>query len=70
MSESTALERWVEQVASMTRPERIHWCDGSEQEYHNLVEGMLRDGTLIRLNQKSYPGCYLHRSDPTDVART
>ncbi len=70
MSEHIALERWVDQVAAMTRPERIHWCDGSEAEYHTLIEGMLRDGTLVRLNQKSYPGCYLHRSDPTDVART
>ncbi len=70
MSENAALERWVDQVARMTRPDRIHWCDGSEEEYHKLVEGMLRDGTLIRLNQNSYPGCYLHRSDPTDVART
>jgi phosphoenolpyruvate carboxykinase (GTP) len=54
----------------MTRPDRVHWCDGSDEEYHKLVEGMVRDGTLIRLNQKSYPGCYLHRSNPSDVART
>jgi phosphoenolpyruvate carboxykinase (GTP) len=70
MSEHTALQRWVDQVAAMTRPERIHWCDGSEAEHHTLIEGMLRDGTLVRLNQKNQPGCYLHRSDPTDVART
>ena len=70
MSEHTAVERWVNQVAAMTRPDRIHWCDGSEEEYQNLIEGMLRDGTLIRLNQKTYPGCYLHRSHPSDVART
>ncbi|MBM2836295.1 MAG: pckG, partial [candidate division NC10 bacterium] len=54
----------------MTRPDRIHWCDGSDEEYHRLIEGMVGDGTLIRLNQKSYPGCYLHRSNPSDVART
>ena len=70
MSDHTAVERWVNQVAAMTRPDRIHWCDGSEEEYQNLIEGMLRDGTLIRLNQRSYPGCYLHRSHPSDVART
>ena len=70
MSDHTAVERWVNQVAAMTRPDRIHWCDGSEEEYQNLIEGMLRDGTLIRLNPNSYPGCYLHRSHPSDVART
>jgi len=70
MAEHTTVERWVDQVAAMTRPDRIHWCDGSEEEYQDLIEGMLRDGTLIGLNQKTYPGCYLHRSHPSDVART
>ena len=70
MSGQTAVERWVDEVARMTRPDRIHWCDGSDEEYHRLIEGMVGDGTLIRLNQKSYPGCYLHRSNPSDVART
>ena len=70
MAGQTAVERWVDQAARMTRPDRIHWCDGSDEEYHRLIEGMVGDGTLIRLNQKSYPGCYLHRSNPSDVART
>jgi phosphoenolpyruvate carboxykinase (GTP) len=70
MSKYTSVERWVDRVAAMTRPDRIHWCDGSEEEYHRLLEGMLREGTLLSLNQKSYPGCYLHRSHPSDVART
>ena len=70
MAGQTAVERWVDEVARMTRPDRVHWCDGSEEEYHTLIEGMVGDGTLIRLNQKSYPGCYLHRSNPSDVART
>ncbi len=70
MADHTALERWVNDAARITRPDRIHWCDGSEEEYHNLIEEMLRDGTLIRLNQKTYPGSYLHRSHPSDVART
>ena len=70
MAGQTGVERWVDEVARMTRPDRIHWCDGSDEEYHRLIEGMVGDGTLIRLNQKSYPGCYLHRSNPSDVART
>ena len=63
------LKNWVQSVAALTKPDRIHWCDGSEQEYQQLVAEMLRDGTLIKLNQETHPGCYLHRSNPTDVAR-
>ncbi|MGE0826234.1 MAG: phosphoenolpyruvate carboxykinase (GTP) [Candidatus Binatia bacterium] len=66
----TPLERWVDECAQLTRPDKIHWCDGSEAEYHQLISEMLSSGTLIELNQKEYPGCYLHRSDPSDVART
>jgi phosphoenolpyruvate carboxykinase (GTP) len=66
----TPLERWVDQVAQLTRPQNVYWCDGSEAEYQRLVREMLAAGTLIELNQKEYPGCYLHRSDPSDVART
>ncbi|WP_329741549.1 phosphoenolpyruvate carboxykinase (GTP) [Dyella sp. A6] len=64
-----ALTRWVDKVASLTQPAQIHWCDGSESEYRALVQQMLADGTLIELNQQSHPGCYLHRSNPGDVAR-
>ena len=66
----TPVEQWVNQVAQVTRPKNISWCDGSEAEYQRLIEEMLATGTLIELNQKEYPGCYLHRSDPSDVART
>jgi phosphoenolpyruvate carboxykinase (GTP) len=67
---STPIEQWVDEVARLTRPKSIVWCDGSEAEYHRLVEEMLRTGTLIELNQAANPGSYLHRSDPNDVART
>jgi phosphoenolpyruvate carboxykinase (GTP) len=65
-----SLSAWVDDVARQTKPDRVVWCDGSEEEYRALVRGMLADGTLIELNQEKHPGCYLHRSDPTDVART
>ena len=68
-SRLAALNDWVDQVAALTKPDRIHWCDGSEAEYRDLVAGMLADGTLVELNQDTHPGCYLHRSDPQDVAR-
>jgi len=64
-----ALSDWVAEVAELTQPDRIHWCDGSESEYQTFVNEMLESGDLIELNQARYPGCYLHRSDPNDVAR-
>ena len=64
-----ALRDWVESVANLTEPERIHWCTGSDEENRQLVAEMERDGVLIALNQDHYPNCFLHRSDPSDVAR-
>jgi phosphoenolpyruvate carboxykinase (GTP) len=60
---------WVEQVAALTQPQRIHWCDGSEAEYHALEHELVAGGDLQPLNQTSFPGCHLHRSAPSDVAR-
>jgi phosphoenolpyruvate carboxykinase (GTP) len=68
-SKLEALERWVNDVAALTRPAQVHWCDGSEAEYRQLVDQMLASGDLIELNQQTHPGCYLHRSNPSDVAR-
>ena len=64
-----ALEDWVDEVAALTRPDHVHWCDGSQEEADALLARMLADGTLVALNQETHPGCYLHRSDPHDVAR-
>jgi len=66
----TPLEQWVDECARITQPKAVHWCDGSAAEYQRLVQEMLQTRTLIELNQQAYPGCYLHRSDPSDVART
>jgi len=63
------LSDWIAEVADLVQPDDIHWCTGSDEEYSSLVAKMLDDGTLSELNQSSYPGCYLHRSDPDDVAR-
>jgi phosphoenolpyruvate carboxykinase (GTP) len=64
-----ALNHWVEQVARLTRPAAIHWCDGSEAERDQLVARMLESGDLLALNADTHPGCHLHRSSPSDVAR-
>ncbi|HLV93777.1 MAG TPA: phosphoenolpyruvate carboxykinase (GTP) [Candidatus Acidoferrales bacterium] len=67
---STPLEKWVEESAQLTKPGKIHWCDGSDAENARLTEEMLRNGSYIALNETTYPRCYLHRSNPNDVART
>jgi phosphoenolpyruvate carboxykinase (GTP) len=64
------LQKWVEEVAALTKPDAIHWCDGTQEEYDGLIKDMLAGGDLIELNQQTHPGCTLHRSNPTDVART
>ncbi len=60
---------WVKQMAELCRPERIHWCDGSDAENQTLCDLMVKNGTFIKLNAKKRPGCYLARSHPSDVAR-
>jgi phosphoenolpyruvate carboxykinase (GTP) len=70
MAVTNFVERWVEEVASLTGPSRVAWSDGSKAEYDRLIEDMLRDGTLLELDPRTYPNCYLHRSHPSDVART
>jgi phosphoenolpyruvate carboxykinase (GTP) len=70
MSVTSVIEKWVDEAAALTRPSRTVWCDGSKPEYDTLIEAMLRDGTLLPFNARTYPNCYLHRSHPQDVART
>jgi phosphoenolpyruvate carboxykinase (GTP) len=64
-----ALNQWVLEVARLTQPDNIHWCDGSDTESAALTELMLSTGDLIALNPQTNPDCYLHRSNPLDVAR-
>jgi len=63
------LQNWVDQVAKLTNPTAVHWCNGSNQEYQNFIAQMLESGDLLKLNHETFPNCYLHRSDQTDVAR-
>jgi phosphoenolpyruvate carboxykinase (GTP) len=69
-SVSPAIEKWVKEVAALTGPDRIVYCDGSAEEGARLTQECVESGELIPLNQKKMPGCYLHRSASHDVART
>jgi len=60
---------WVAQVRELTQPDRVYWCDGSQVEFRRLRGELTARGELRELNPQSYPGCFLARSDPNDVAR-
>jgi len=69
LSTNEHLLKWVEKMAGLCRPAAIHWVDGSQAENDALCAQMVESGTLIRLDQRRWPGCYYARSDATDVAR-
>lgn len=65
----SGLVAWVEQIAALTKPAQVHWCDGSESEKAAITADLLAKGTLKALDQDKRPGCYYAASDPRDVAR-
>src|SRR5256712_5746576 len=69
LSTNVHLLNWVEKMANLTKPAAIHWVDGSVEEDEALKAEMVASGTLIKLNQELWPGCYYARSHPSDVAR-
>ncbi|NUT02860.1 MAG: phosphoenolpyruvate carboxykinase, partial [Hamadaea sp.] len=60
---------WVREVAELTTPDRIVWCDGSDAEWTRLTDDLVEAGTLVRLNPEIKPNSFWARTDPTDVAR-
>jgi phosphoenolpyruvate carboxykinase (GTP) len=66
---SPAVGDWVAEVARQTQPDRVHWCDGSDEEFKTLRQELVSRGELLTLNPQTHPGCFLYRSHPSDVAR-
>lgn len=69
LTTNRAILDWLEEQTAMLRPETIVWIDGSEEQLEALREEAVSTGEMIRLNQEKLPGCYLHRTEPNDVAR-
>ena len=69
LSQNKHLRRWVEKMVQLTKPDRIHWVDGSQEENDALCAQMVAAGTFIKLHEELWPGCYYARSDANDVAR-
>ncbi len=67
--ENPALKAWVAEVAKLTKPDRVVWCDGSDEEWMRLTDEAVTSGTFTPLDYDKWPGCYLYRSNPNDVAR-
>jgi hypothetical protein len=69
LSTNVHLLRWVEKIAELTQPDKIHWVDGSEEENQRLCAELVEAGTFTALNPELWPGCFYARSDAGDVAR-
>ena len=69
MTKNAKLLDFVKQAEALCQPDKVYWCDGSQEEYDRLCQEMVDSGTLIRANQEKQPGSYICHSDPADVAR-
>ena len=69
MKISKKLQSWVDECAALCKPDNVHWCDGSEEEYNKLADMLIKKGSIKKLNESKRPNSYYAVSDPSDVAR-
>ena len=69
LTNNKAVLSWIDEMSAITKPDKIVWITGEEDQISELREQAVREGILIKLNPDKLPGCYLHRTDPDDVAR-
>ncbi|HVT88049.1 MAG TPA: phosphoenolpyruvate carboxykinase (GTP) [Tepidisphaeraceae bacterium] len=67
---TAAAKAWIDECTALLKPQNIVWCDGSKEERQRLIDQGIKEGIFVKLNEKKWPGCYYHRSNPNDVART
>jgi phosphoenolpyruvate carboxykinase (GTP) len=68
-TKNARLVAWVREIAELTKPDRVEWCDGSEEEWHRLTSLLVEHGTFVKLDEAKRPNSFYARSDPSDVAR-
>ena len=69
MTNNPTVVKWLEEVKELTNPDKVVWIDGSEEQLEELRKEAVQTGEMIKLNEEKLPGCYLHRTNPNDVAR-
>ncbi|MCU1588639.1 MAG: Phosphoenolpyruvate carboxykinase, partial [Frankiales bacterium] len=68
-TKNAALLAWVRQIAELTKPDRVAWADGSQEEWERLTQLLVDNGTFVQLAEDKRPNSFYATSDPTDVAR-
>ena len=69
MTKNPTIVKWLEEMKTLLQPENVVWIDGSKEQIEALRAEACQSGEMIKLNQEKLPGCYLHRTNPNDVAR-
>lgn len=69
MTQNPNVLKWIDEMKALVKPDKVVWIDGSEEQLEALRAEACSTGEMYKLNQEQLPGCYLHRTDPNDVAR-